>query len=57
MHGKVLDVRGENRFAGAQVVVYTAWPEPRDNQLWYEDTQGVIRSRLNDFALDSSSGK
>ena len=56
MHSKVLDVRGDNRSPGAEVIVYDAWHVPRDNQLWYEDQRGIIRSQLNDFALDCSAG-
>ena len=56
MHGKVLDVNGSNKAAGTPVVV---WNKPSgdqkvDNQLWYEDQTGVIRSKLNNFALDAS---
>jgi len=57
LHGKVLDVKGGNRAAGTPVVV---WSKPSgdqkiDNQLWYEDQTGVIRSKLNNFALDASA--
>jgi len=57
MNGKVLDVNGSNKAAGTPVVM---WGKPSgdqklDNQLWYEDQTGVIRSKLNNFALDASA--
>jgi len=52
MHGKVLDVEGGSTSPGARVIV---WPKNtcgnRQNQLWYFDENGLIRSALNDFAL------
>jgi hypothetical protein len=54
LHGKVLDIEGANRAPGAHVIV---WPRKHDchNQLWYLDGQNVIRSSLNDFALDAQT--
>jgi len=54
MHGKVLDVRGGNKDPGANVIVYGKHSPPSKNQLWYLDHQGLIRSTINDFALDAS---
>lgn len=52
MHGKVLDIEGGSSSPGARVIV---WPKKasgdRQNQLWYFDENGLIRSALNDFAL------
>jgi len=52
MHQKVLDIEGGSSSAGAKVII---WPKKtggdRQNQLWYFDESGIIRSALNDFAL------
>ena len=52
MHHKVLDIEGGSSTPGARVIV---WPKKgggdRQNQLWYFDENGIIRSALNDFAL------
>lgn len=49
---KALDICGCDSSPGAKVIV---WERHTDlNQQWYEDKHGVIRSRLNDYALDSS---
>jgi len=52
MHQKVLDIEGGSSSPGARVIV---WPKKvsgdRQNQLWYFDENGIIRSALNDFAL------
>ena len=45
----VLDIEKESEEEGAQVVT---WPETgKDNQVWYEDNEGIIRSKLNNFAM------
>ena len=45
----VLDIEDASADEGANVVV---WKESGDdNQLWYEDDENIIRSKLNDFAL------
>ena len=45
----MLDIEKESEEEGAQLVT---WPETgKDNQIWYEDDEGIIRSKLNDFAL------
>ena len=48
---KVFDVQGANRQAGARVIAYSDKNDFSDNQLWYEDQRGVIRSKLNGFSL------
>jgi len=49
---KVLDIFDENPIPGVKVMM---WPKKSNlafNQLWYFDEQGVIRSALNDFAME-----
>ena len=53
---KVMDVRGGSTKPGAKVIIYEDKGDMADNQLWYEDKNGVIRSKLNDYALDGSGG-
>ena len=50
----VLDVRGADRKPGAKVILYADKGDLADNQLWYEDDRGVIRSKMNGFAIDAS---
>jgi hypothetical protein len=50
MHGKVLDIRGGNRFPGAEVIMWWNKRDRSPNQLWFCDELGCIRSMLNDFA-------
>lgn len=57
MHGKVLDVSGENRSEGAEVIVWPQNDDQVDNQLWFEGTDGIIRSKLNSFTLDARDGE
>lgn len=57
MHGKLLDVRGGNTSPGAEVIMYDRHNPPTNNQLFYTDAQGYIRSALNDFAIDAASGQ
>ncbi|ESO05534.1 hypothetical protein HELRODRAFT_191325 [Helobdella robusta] len=47
-----VDVRGEDAKPGAKVIVYENKGKLSDNQLWWEDENGIIRSKLNDFAFD-----
>lgn len=55
MHGKVVDIKGENAKPGAEVIMYEKKSsQDVDNQQWYEDQAGVIRSKLNHFAIDAS---
>ena len=49
-----LDIRGADRKPGARVILYSNKGDLADNQLWYEDERGVIRSKLNGFAMYSS---
>jgi len=50
----VLDVRGADRKPGARVILFTDKGDLADNQLWYEDERGVLRSKMNHFAIDAS---
>ena len=54
MCDRVLDVCGANCSPGAEVIMYTQNHGQPDNQLWYEHGDGGIRSKLNDYCLDSS---
>lgn len=55
LNGRVLDIEGENRAPGAKILM---WDQKRGptaaNQLWYEDQQGILRSKLNGFSIDAS---
>jgi len=52
---KVMDISGNNKNPGGQVIL---WPKKGkgDNQLWFEDTFGNIRSKLNDKLVLDGSG-
>jgi hypothetical protein len=52
--GRVIDIVEENPDAGAKICIYDV--QKSDNQLWYEDRNGLIRSKLNDFVFDDSTG-
>jgi hypothetical protein len=54
LSGKVLDIERANANPDAKVIVYKKKSPPGRNQLWYTDQQGVLRSALNDFALQAS---
>jgi hypothetical protein len=51
---KILAVKNQCRDSGAQVAIYMRKPESCASQLWYEDENGIIRSKLNGYVLDSS---
>jgi hypothetical protein len=51
--GRVIDIESSNRAAGAKICLWDA--NGGDNQLWYEDRNGYIRSKLNDFVFDGYS--
>lgn len=58
MNKKVLDIAGASKNPGTAVVMWSrpSGDQKPDNQLWYEDQTGVIRSKLHNFALDASGG-
>lgn len=47
----MLDIERGNSNPDAKVIMYKKKSPPGRNQLWYIDQQGIIRSALNDFAL------
>lgn len=56
MHCKVLDVKGADPVSGVDAIMWPKKSGYHPNQLWYFDSEGVIRSALNDMALDSGVG-
>lgn len=56
LNGKVLDIRGADSSPGTKVIMYDQNDGMSDNQMWYEDQHGIIRSKMNDFAIDASEG-
>lgn len=50
---RVLDIDGNNPHPDANVIVYDHSGEYQENQLWWEDSYGVIRSKLNDCSIDT----
>merc|ERR1712076_34724 len=52
--GKALDVANNDSSPGADVIMWDF--NGGDNQTWWEDSNGAIRSRMNDFAIDMGSG-
>lgn len=48
----VVDVKGDDKNAGAKVILYESKGNMADNQLWYEDKQGFLRSKINEFTMD-----
>jgi len=57
LNGLVLDVKGNNANPGADVVMWHKKQPAARNQLWYADQSGIIRSALNDFAIDTPHGQ
>jgi len=58
MNGKVVDIEGADKHCGAKVLMFDQKdPENADNQLWFEDRYGNIRSKLNDHLILDASGK
>jgi len=53
MNGKVLDVRGENRAEGTEVIMYDKNPAQKMNQLWHVDYSGFIKSDLNNMTFST----
>jgi hypothetical protein len=52
LNGKVLDVEGADSSPGTKVIMWSRKEDAEDNQLWYEDKRGYVRSKINDFFLD-----
>jgi len=55
MNNKVVDIRGENAKAGAEVVMYHKKSPPGRNQLWYINPRGAIVSALNDMVFHNNT--
>lgn len=57
MNGKVIDVKAGEESAGAKLITYR--PTGQDNQMFYQDRNGLIRHKRNDFLFESArrSGK
>jgi hypothetical protein len=57
LNDKVLSIEGASKSHGAKVVMHQQGDHSADNQLWFEDFYGNIRSKLNQkLVLDASSG-
>jgi len=59
MNDKVLDIQGGESDPGAKVVMYDQKEtddDDVDNQLWFEDRYGNIRSKLNPRLVLDASG-
>ena len=54
MHGKVISVAHADRKADAKVIIEDK-KDNADHQLWYEGKLGHIRSKMNDYVLESKS--
>ncbi len=53
LHGKVMDINKGKEKEGGGIIVYKQNDHPSDNQLWYEDRRGIIRSKLKNFCLEA----
>ena len=58
-NGKAVDIAGDSEEPGTEIITYDKKKKKKgsvDNQLWFEDRRGVIRSKLGPggFAMDSS---
>ena len=51
---KVLDICRADPKPGSKVIVFDNKGDLSDNQLWYEDCNGIVRSKLNDYAMDAT---
>lgn len=54
MHGKAVDIEAGDSSPGANVIMWDH--HGNENQQWYEDTYGIIRSRINGFTFNTSDG-
>lgn len=57
LNGKVLDIAGNESQPGAAIIMYEKQDGAQDNQLWYEDERGNIRSKLNQLCMDASGAQ
>ena len=54
MNGDVLDITEGKDEPGMNIITWGKKKKEFENQLWYEDKQGILRSKLGDFAIDDS---
>ena len=54
LNDKVLDVKGNDEDPGAEIIMWRKKDDPADNQLWYSGRDGLLRSKLNGFVIDST---
>ena len=53
LSNKVLNVQGNSKDPGADVVLWTKKDEDNDNQIWYKDhVTGTIRCKANKMCLE-----
>lgn len=52
-NGEALDVSHDDPRPGAELITWRRKGDRSANQLWFCDPTGVIRSALNDFALEA----
>jgi hypothetical protein len=57
LDGKVFDVQGSFTASGTRVVSYMKTSPQHDNQLWFEDIKGNLRSKLNENVVLDATGK
>lgn len=55
MNNKLVDIKKAENTVGASVITYHKKTPPTANQLWYFDTDGFIRSALNDMVFFSAA--
>ena len=51
-----MDIKGGDDDEEARIILYKQRDEDNDNQLWYEDRNGFIRSKMSDFVFDTFGG-
>ena len=54
-NGSVLGVERGGLKPGTHLVLELRRPDRAFHQIWYLDLEGIIRSKLNDFAFESTS--
>jgi len=57
LSGKVLDIAGNQRGPGAKVILWQQKGGQADNQLWFEDRFGNLRSKLDEDNILDPSGE
>jgi len=54
LHGKALDIEGADGSPGANVITWDH--HGNDNQQWFEDKHGFIRSKMNGYTFNTRDG-